>query len=176
VHVTQLFSFPSGDPTDFADLSESDGAALAKLQWFYENKFSFNTLHSQQPQTLAYALADSPVGLLGWNSQLFDDTLDPDFVIANVAVYWLTRTAGSSIRFYYEDAHAAQPQRKDPTTVPIGLANFANDFQSIRRFADRDHATITSWHRYQGAGHYAAHEATAVLTADIRQFFSTVTE
>lgn len=175
VHVTQLFSFPSGDPADFAGLSEEDGAALVKLQWFYENKFSFNTLHSQQPQTLAYALADSPVGLLGWNAQLFDDTLDPDFVIANVAIYWLTRTAGSSIRFYYEDAHASQPQQQDPTTVPTGLANFANDFQSIRRFADRDHASIVSWHKYDDpAGHYAAHAAPALLVNDIREFFTSL--
>jgi len=42
-------------------------AALARLQWFMDHKFSFNQLHSQQPQTLAHALADSPVGLLAWN-------------------------------------------------------------------------------------------------------------
>ncbi|MBC7301261.1 MAG: alpha/beta fold hydrolase, partial [Nocardia sp.] len=54
VHVTQLFSFPSGDPAEFEGLSEADMAALQHLQWFHENKMAFNTLHSQQPQTLAY--------------------------------------------------------------------------------------------------------------------------
>jgi epoxide hydrolase len=66
--------------------------------------------------------------------------------------------------------------------VPTGLAMFAGDFQSIRRFAERDHANIVSWHSYgtagrpgeqtDAAGHYAAHEATGVLVADIRAFFS----
>ena len=60
VHVTQLFSFPSGDPAEFEGMSAADQAAMQHLQWFYENKFSFNPLHSQQPQTLAFALADSP--------------------------------------------------------------------------------------------------------------------
>ncbi|WTL36267.1 epoxide hydrolase 1 [Nocardia sp. NBC_01503] len=181
VHVTQLFSFPSGDPAEMADLSEEDMAGLAHLQWFYENKMSFNTLHSQQPQTIAFALADSPTGLLAWNAQLFGESLDNEFIIGNVAVYWLTGTSGSALRFYYEDAHAEQPT--EPTTVPTGLAMFKGDFQSIRRFAERDHKNIISWHAYDvnsvhstsandAAGHYAAHEAPEVLVADIRQFFA----
>jgi epoxide hydrolase len=181
VHVTQLFSFPSGDPAEFEGMSADDMAAMQHLQWFYEHKFSFNTLHSQQPQTLAFALADSPAGLLAWNGQLFGESLDPEFVVANVAVYWLTGTAGSSIRFYYEDAHPGEPPA-GPTTVPTGLAMFAGDFQSIRRFAERDHANVVSWHSYgtlaaagtqtDAAGHYAAHEATGVLAADVRAFFA----
>ena len=181
VHVTQLFSFPSGDPAEFEGLTEEDQAALTVLQWFYDNKFSFNVVHSQQPQTLAYALADSPVGLLAWNAQLFPESIDDEFVIANVATYWLTGTAGSAIRFYYEDAHATG-RPSAPTTTPTALAMFAGDFQSIRRFAERDHQNIVSWHSYGSlaaagrpddtAGHYAAHEATGVLVADIRGFFA----
>ena len=64
VHVTQLFSFPSGDPAEFANLDETAQAALGKLQWFYATMFSFNVVQSQQPQTLAFAIADSPIGLL----------------------------------------------------------------------------------------------------------------
>jgi uncharacterized protein (TIGR03086 family) len=181
VHVTQLFSFPSGDPAELAGLSETDQAALAHLQWFYENMFSFNTLHSQQPHTLAFALADSPLGLLAWNAQLFGEHLDAGFVVANVALYWLTGTGGSAIRFYYEDTHTpVHPE--GPTTVPTGLAMFEGDFRSIRRFAERDHANIVSWNSYDAGtgtggprdapGHYAAHEAPEVLVADIRRFFA----
>ncbi len=181
VHVTQLFSFPSGDPSEFEGLSEADMAALGKLQWFYDNKMSFNQLQSQQPQTLAFALADSPAGLLAWNSQLLGESLDNDFVLANVAIYWFTGTSGSSTRFYYEDAHTAE-QPTGPTTVPTGVAMFAGDFQSIRRFAERDHSNIVSWNSYDpglktpggndAGGHYAAHEATDLLVADIQQFFA----
>ncbi|MCG5466895.1 epoxide hydrolase 1 [Micromonospora sp. MED01] len=181
VHVTQLFSFPSGDPAEFAGLSETDQAALGHLQWFYENKFSFNQVHSQQPQTLAFGLVDSPVGLLAWNAQLFDESLDADFILANVALYWFTGTAASAIRLYWEDAHAGEAPT-EPTTAPTALAMFPGDFQSIRRFADRDHANIVRWTAYETdvdgrgevGGHYAAHQATGVLVADIREFFASL--
>jgi hypothetical protein len=154
-------------------MSPEDQEMLGKLQWFLDNKFSFNQLHSQQPQTLAHALADSPAGLLGWNAQLFGD-VDDDFVLTNVAVYWFTRTAGSSIRFYYEDAHAsAHPS--GPTTVPLALGGVADDFHGVRRFAERDHANIAQWHVFdEPGGHYAAHVIPGVVGADLRGFFRTV--
>ena len=121
VHVTQLFSFPGGDPAELAGLNADEQAAMSVLQWFWQHKGAFNVLQGQQPQTLAHALADSPAGLLGWNAQLFDESLDDDFVLANVSLYWLTGTAGSSIRHYYEDTHQAPaadagPPREEPAT------------------------------------------------------------
>jgi epoxide hydrolase len=177
VHVTQVFSFPSGDPSEFAGMSAEDAAAMQKLQWFMDRKIAFNQLQSQQPQTLAHALADSPVGLLGWNTQLMtpdamgDKRLDPDFILANVALYWFTNTGGSSVRFYYEDAHG--PRSAEPTTVPLGVAGFAGDFSGVRRFAERDHKNLVQWTLHpEPGGHYAAHLEPDVLAADIRGFYS----
>ena len=172
VHVTQLYCFPAGAPGEMDGLTSEEQAALGVLSWFWENKGAFNTLHSQQPQTLAHAISDSPAGLLAWNGQLLDDSLDDDFVLTNVALYWLTGTASSSIRYYYEDARAQQAA--GPTTIPIALAAAADgDFKSIRRFADRDHTNIVSWHVLPGVtGHYAAHTNPAALAADIRGFFA----
>jgi epoxide hydrolase len=167
VHVTQIFSFPSGDPAEMEGLTDEEQAALQHLQWFWENMGAFNTLQSQSPQTLAHALADSPAGLLAWMGQLIN--LDNDFALTNIMIHWLCRTAGSSIRLYYEDARAQHPT--DPTTVPIGLAGFANDFKSIRRFAARDHRNIVQWNTYDVGGHYAAHEVPEVFAADLRGFF-----
>jgi pimeloyl-ACP methyl ester carboxylesterase len=176
VHVTQVFSFPSGDPAEFEGMSAEDVAALQKLQWFMDHKVSFNQLHSQQPQTLAHALADSPVGLLGWNTQLMtpdamgDKQLDEDFIVTNVALYWFTNTGGSSIRFYYEDAHGARPTQ--PTTVPLGVAGFSGDFSGVRRLAERDHKNLVQWNMHpEPGGHYAAHLEPEVLADDIRGFF-----
>jgi epoxide hydrolase len=169
LHVTQIFSFPSGDPSEMADLTPEEQGQLATLQWFYENKFSFNQLMSQQPQTLAYALSDSPVGLLAWNAQLFGEDLDDDFILTNVMLYWLTGTGGSAARLYYEDAHATQPT--EPTTVPLGLAAFGGDFSGIRRFAERDHSNIVRWSTFDHGGHFAAHKAPDLLVGDIRSFF-----
>lgn len=73
------------------------------------------------------------------------------------------------MRFYYEDAHTSE-HPTEPTTVPIGVAGFANDFASIRRFAARDHKTIVHWTRYDRGGHYA-HQVLDLLVADIREFF-----
>lgn len=174
VHVTQIFSFPSGDPAEFANLSEEDLKKVEFLQWFWENMGAFNKLQSSAPQTLAHALADSPVGQLAWNAQLFGDAVSRDYVLTNVMIYWLTNTAASSARFYYEDAHAEAPT--EPTTVPIGLANFADDFQSIRPFAARDHKNIVWWNTYDTGGHYAAHQVPDILVNDIRGFFRLLRE
>jgi epoxide hydrolase len=180
VHVTQVFSFPSGDPAEFENMSAEDLAAMQKLQWFMENKFSFNQLHSQQPQTLAHALADSPVGLLGWNLQLMtadamgEKALDADFILTNAVIYWFTNTGGSSIRFYYENAHAPSKAAQS-STVPIAVAGFGGDFSGVRRFAERDHQNIVQWHLYDApGGHYAAHTQPHLLIDDIRGFYSTL--
>ncbi|MFC5815453.1 epoxide hydrolase family protein [Nonomuraea harbinensis] len=175
VHVTQLFSFPSGDPAEFAGLSEEDQQGLAVLDWFWKEKGAFNVLHSQQPQTLAHALMDSPSGLVGWLAQLFDEDLDDDFVLTHAAIHWFTGTAASALRLYWENARAEQP--KEPTTVPIALAMGEGDFKSIRPFADRDHTRIVSWKTLPAParGHYTAHTATDALTSDVRDFFLSLT-
>lgn len=172
VHVTQLFSFPSGDPAEMADLTQDEQAALAHLQWFWENLGAFNTYQSQSPQTLAFALADSPVGLLAWNGQLLADQ-DEDFVIGNVAISWLTRTSGSSMRFYFENAKS-EYRPTEPTTTPTALSSWANDFQSIRRFAERDHSDIRQWKLRDGGSHYAAHTDSADIAGDIVEFYGSI--
>jgi pimeloyl-ACP methyl ester carboxylesterase len=178
VHVTQVFSFPGGDPAELADLTAEEQRELETLQWFYQNKISFNTLMSQQPQTLAFALLDSPTGLLAWNAQLFGfaerghDPLDADFTLTNVMLYWLTRTAASAARFYYEDAHATHPT--EPTSVPMGVAAFGGDFSGIRRFAQRDHRNIVRWSTFDRGGHFAAHKVPDLLVEEIRAFFRTL--
>ncbi|WP_120520967.1 epoxide hydrolase family protein [Arthrobacter celericrescens] len=174
VHVTQLFSFPTGDPAELAGLTPEEEAALEHLNWFWQNMGAFNQLQSQSPQTLAHALADSPAGLLGWNSQLFGDDLDDDFIVANVAVYWFTRTMASSVRIYYEMAKS-QERPAGPTVVPIALAAGGRDFQSIRRFAQRDHSNIAAWTVYPEHGHYAAHESPEAIAADIARFYGRLT-
>jgi epoxide hydrolase len=171
VHVTQLFSFPSGDPTEFADMSEEDLAALAFLEQFTAGGgLAYNAYQSAQPQTLAYALQDSPAGWLAWVTQLFQRFVEPEYIFVNASAYWLTNTIGSSIRRYYAEAHA-EAGPTEPTTTPTGVAIFANDFQSIRRFADRDHANIVSWNRYDRGSHFSPHDAPELLLDDIRQFF-----
>ncbi len=170
VHVTQAFSFPSGDPAEFANLTEEELGKVQFLQWFNENMNAYAKLQATVPQTIAHALADSPVGQLAWSCQLFGEAVSRDYILTNVMLYWLTNTAASAARFYYEDAHAADAPT-EPTTTPLGLANFAQDFQSIRPFAERDHRNIVSWHTFDRGDHFAAQSAPDLLIGDLRDFF-----
>ncbi|HKH36610.1 MAG TPA: epoxide hydrolase [Rubrobacter sp.] len=168
VHVNQIFSFPSGDPAEFEGMTQEELEYLQFLQNFVERAVH-DKVQEAQPQTIAHALADSPAGQLAWSGQLFGDALGPNEILTNASIYWLTNTAASAARFYYENKHAALPT--GPTTVPIGLASFAYDFRPIRKFAERDHTNIVSWSEFDRGSHWAAHDAPDLLIGDIRQFF-----
>lgn len=168
VHVTQLFSFPSGDPAELVDLNEQEAMFMEFLQKFGDEMAGYAKLQETAPQNLAHALADSPTGQLAWIAQLLA-ACDDDHVLTNATIYWLTNTGASSARFYYEDHHAQHPA--EPTTAPTGLASFAWDFTPLRRFADRDHANIVSWNEYDRGGHWSAQDAPDLLVDDMRAFF-----
>jgi len=85
---------------------------------------------------------------------------------------WLTGTAASAARLYYENAHATP--RPEPTTIPIGLAAFGGDFSGIRRCAERDHKNIIRWSTFDRGGHFAAHKVPELLVDDIQAFFRKV--
>lgn len=172
VHVTQIFSFPSGDPAEFADMSEDEMRRMGVLQNFWENMSGYSKLQQARPQNVAFALADSPVGQLAWTMQLMGEpAVTKDFLLANVSIYWFTNTAGSSARLYYEDAHREDAQT-EPTTFPMGVAIFPDDFQTIRRFAERDHHNLVHWSEFERGGHYSGHDAPELLAGDLKVFFA----
>jgi epoxide hydrolase len=170
VHVNQIFSFPSGDPAEFEGLPEADLEYLQFAQGFMERAIH-DSGQRAQPQTIAHALADSPSGQLAWIVQLLAGQ-DPDVILTNASIYWFTNTGASSARFYYENHHAESSS--EPTTVPIGLASFAFDMKTVRRFAERDHKNIVSWNVYDRGGHWAAHDAPDLLIGDIKEFFASL--
>jgi epoxide hydrolase len=171
VHVTQLFSFPSGDPAEFENMTAEDQEAMQFLQDFSNaGGLAYNAYQSAQPQTLTYALNDSPAGWLAWVCQLFANYVDRDYILDNASLYWLTGTIGSSVRRYYEEAHVTH-EPSGPTKSQIGVAIFAEDFKSIRRFAERDHSNIVRWTRYDRGSHFSPHDAPDLLLRDMREFF-----
>jgi pimeloyl-ACP methyl ester carboxylesterase len=171
VHVTQIFSFPSGDPAELEGLTQKEMEYLQFLKTFNDEMSAFAQLQGTKPQNVTHALADSPVGQLAWTAQLLAATSD-DHVLTNATIYWLTNTAASAARFYYEDHHAEHPA--EPTTVPIGLASFAFDFTPLRRFAERDHSNIVSWNEYDRGSHWATQDAPDLLIADLQKFFGSL--
>jgi microsomal epoxide hydrolase len=188
VHVNMLLTAPSGDPEELAGLGESDHARLAHAMRFVEDMSGYMKLQSTRPQTLAYALNDSPVGQLAWivekfrewtdNTGLPDDAVDRDQMLTNVMLYWLTGTIGSSAQLYYEIAgmlptspQAASAPRPEPNPVPLGVAVFPHElFLPIRKFADRDFPNIVHWSEFDRGGHFAAMEEPDLLVTDIRAF------
>jgi pimeloyl-ACP methyl ester carboxylesterase len=178
LHVLQLFSFPSGDPSEFEKLEPQDYAGLEHMKWF-QSVGGYNTMNASRPQTVAVGLSDSPVGLLAY-SELFNSfgngtSLVPlDKILMEVSVNWFANAAAGMSGSYLENGRAqAEPQINH---APTGVAVFKDDFQTIRTFAERDNANIVHWSRFDEGGHFAALEVPEVLAGDIRTFFANLPE
>lgn len=180
VNAATLGFIPLGpiSPETVSSFTSAEKARLQRLQQFMAERFGFNFIQSHRPQALAYALSDSPAGLLAWMSELFTsfgDTpaaVDMDAFVTNVAIYWFTRTAAASMRHYYENAHdpnAWTPKQK--SGVPTGVAVFEESDVAIRHFSE-DQNHIVYWKEYPKGGHYAALEYPDVWTQDVRDFFA----
>ena len=171
-HVLQLFSFPSGDPAEFENLSEKDQAGLAFLGTFQE-RAGFSAAMSSRPQSLSFGLSDSPAAQLAWSELLvaFGDgsLLTKDQILTTVSLYWFTNTSASAARSYYEEAHSGAAPAVNH--APTGVAVFADDFRTIRPWAERDNSNIVHWSEFDQGGHWAAAEVPEVLTGDLRDFF-----
>jgi pimeloyl-ACP methyl ester carboxylesterase len=167
------------DPEELASLSDAEKQRLERLKVSTAGPGNgYFQLQATRPQTLAYALTDSPVGQLAWIVEKFkewtwaaevpEDAVDRDQLLTNVMLYWLTGTAGSSAGVYYENLHAGfvPPQ---PGTVPTGVAVFAGDY-AIRRYGEQGN-NIVHWTEFDRGGHFAAMEAPDLLIDDVRTFF-----
>ena len=176
IHVNNLLTFPSGQ---LDNLSGADQGRLKLMQRWQNEMSGYASIQSTRPQTLAYALTDSPVGQLAWIVEKFkewtdpaaglpEDAVDRDRLLTDVSIYWLTATAGSSARLYYEGAKS-WGQANEPSAVPTGVAVFPMDI-TIRSIAESQH-NIVHWTEFDRGGHFAAMEAPDLLVADIREFF-----
>jgi pimeloyl-ACP methyl ester carboxylesterase len=162
-------------------------ASWQRTQQWTRDRQGYADIQSTRPQTLAYALTDSPVGQLAWIVEKFkewtdsrdrpEDAVDRDLLLTNVMLYWLTGTAGSSARIYYERAHAdywgAPPE---PSAAPTALAVFPRDnFIPLRHIAEQTNR-ILRWIEFDLCGHFAAMEQPDLLVADIRESFRQLPE
>ncbi|NGN67874.1 epoxide hydrolase [Streptomyces sp. A7024] len=171
-HVLQLFAFPSGDPAEFEKMTPADYAALEFAGWF-NTVNGFAHMNASRPQTIAAALSDSPVGQLAYN-ELFENfgngtsLLTRDQVLTQISLYWLTNTSAGAVR-YHQAEKSVEPR---VNAGPIGITVFADDFKSIRPFAERDNTNIVSWTEQPRGGHFASLEVPDVLAAELRAFYA----
>jgi epoxide hydrolase len=157
------------------DLAEADRARVQERQRQWAEAKGYLDIQSTRPQTLAYALTDSPAGQLAWIVEKFEEwteeAVDRDQLLTNVGVYWLTRSGASAARFIYESAHAGPDWGSPPTTPPApqGLALFGGD-DLLRRVMDPEHR-IEHWSEFDRGGHFPAMEVPDLLVGDVRAFF-----
>lgn len=181
LHLNTLAAPPSGDPKEIEVLTEKEKTYLDAAQRFRQQGSAYFMIQSTRPQTLAYALTDSPTGLLAWIGEKFhewsdrssgDGAIEPAQLLTNVSVYWFTGTANSSARLYFEFARSGSSWgRVETSTVPTGVAVFPREIAPpIRSFAERSN-NIVHWTEFDRGGHFAAMEQPDLLVADVRAFF-----
>jgi pimeloyl-ACP methyl ester carboxylesterase len=179
VHINGALAYPAVQPADLDELTAAEQARLAAADRLREIGSGYADLQSTRPQTIAYALTDSPIGQLAWIVEKFwewtdparalpDHAVDRDHLLTDVTLYWLTGTGASSAQLYYE-ARVASGSSVVKSSVPTGIALFPTD-PTIRRVAEREH-NIVHWSEFDRGGHFAAMEVPDLLVQDIRAFF-----
>jgi pimeloyl-ACP methyl ester carboxylesterase len=177
VHLNMLSPVTPGDPP--ADLSDADLARVERLRAFRRTGSGYGAIQSTRPQTVGYGLTDSPAGQLAWIAEKFGEwtdgglpgAVDRDQMLTNISVYWLTRTAGSSARLYYEAARAGSWGAPAPSSAPTGVAVFPAEIAApVRRLAELSNH-IVHWTEFDRGGHFAAMEEPDLLVGDVREFF-----
>ena len=178
MHVNALITlgaidWQSANPT--AGLSEEEIRTVYEAATRWKERSGYAAIQSSRPQTLAYALTDSPLGLLAWNLEWFVDydparaqqtPVDHDAILTNVTICWHTATAGSSARLYKEAGDAFSGGSR--SGVPTAVAVFPGD-ATIRSLAERSH-DIVRWTEFDRGGHFASLQAPDLLIDDIRAF------
>ncbi|MDF3307172.1 alpha/beta hydrolase [Rhodococcus sp. T2V] len=181
-----LTLIPSGlQPLDGV-LTPAEQALMAANDRKKSAEIGYVALQSSKPQTLAYALSDSPVAQAAWIVEKLrswtdcggdlESALTKDEILMMVCAPWFTATGGSSARAYYEMArYFAQNAGNTPTRVevPTGVGVFPFELYPTSRRIASDHFNIVHWTDMPAGGHFAAMEQPSLLVADIRKFFST---
>jgi pimeloyl-ACP methyl ester carboxylesterase len=187
IHLTPPLAPP--DPATFDDLTDRERAALASLEHAAEWESGYSQEHATRPQTIGYALVDSPAALCAWiveklwawtdhDGQL-ETVLTRDELLDNVMLYWLPGTGASSARLYWESIRQVNRWISGPVTdtvaVPTGCSIFPRELQRpSRRWAARRFLDIRWWNELDKGGHFAAFEQPELFVNEVRSFFRLV--
>src|SRR5690348_3535239 len=167
VHVNAAtVGFIPFDKPDDAELTDAERTRVARRDRYQADGNAYFQVQATRPQTLAYGLTDSPAGQLAWIVEKFrqwtdcvdtpDEAVDRDQLLTNVSVYWLTRTAGSAARLYYEAMHSGPGWGVAPagekSSTPTGVAVFPKDISlPLRHLAERSE-NIVHWSEFGRGG------------------------
>jgi len=191
IHLNLLMTEPPpqvAHPTD----TEEERAAAKALTTERQTGFAYFLEQATRPQTIGYALLDSPVALAGW--MLDPDTdaynkiarafaggppaggLTRDHILDNMTLYWLTGTGASAARLYWEAARAqalAAGQTPPPLRLPVAFTVFPGEiFRAPRSWVEQQYPTLAYYHQAARGGHFAAWEEPELYATEIRAAFS----
>ncbi|MFJ7214968.1 epoxide hydrolase family protein [Amycolatopsis sp. NPDC098790] len=168
--------------------TDEEKAADAALEVFGATGRGYLVEQSTRPETIGYALLDSPVALAAWMLDHDTDSyhkiaraflgeapsgnLTREHILDNITLYWLTGTGVSAARAYWENAHAGGGQTPPPVTVPVAFSAFPGEiFQAPRSWVQSSYPTLSSYHQPDRGGHFAAWEEPGLFTAELRAAF-----
>lgn len=180
IHVS-LLAMPR-DPAPPSPPTEEDLRFVEQLRHWLREETGYSAIMGTKPQTLAYGLTDSPVGLAAWIVEKFrawsdcggdiERSIPMDVLLTNIMLYWVTGAVNSSSWPYYARLHSPWIiSETERVTVPTAYAAFPREIiRPPRRWAER-YYNIQRWTEMPAGGHFAALEQPDVLAADIRAFF-----
>jgi hypothetical protein len=193
-HTRTSAGMPFGPPIDLDGLSVADRARAERFNAYQADQLGYLHLQATRPQTLAYALHDSPAGQLAWIVERFHDWTDPaaelpedavdrDQLLTGVSIYWFTGSGASSAHATYDGMQAWRklatqqaadpdappgPSKAAPPGPPTGVAVFAADTTIRSRL---DPTSTMHWSEFNRGGHFPAMETPDLLVGDLRAFF-----
>jgi epoxide hydrolase len=176
LHLNMVTARPVPD----APLLDDEKIALDRAREWRRTGTGYQEIQGTRPQSLGYALQDSPAGLAGWIVEKFQDWSDGDIADAytfdrlldNITAYWVTGAAASSLRIYWEmrqNGRGAIPQAR--VTVPTAVAMFPGEIVYPPRAWTEAAFNVVRWTHPPRGGHFAAMEAPAEYVEDVRSFF-----
>src|ERR671910_864111 len=176
--------------------SEEERAALDAINTFTTSGFGYFLEQSTRPQTIGYALLDSPVALAAWLldhdtdsyekiARAFVDgepagNLTRDNILDNITLYWLTGTGASAARSYWEDGHAAAAaaasgEAPPEVSIPTGFTTFPGEiWRTPRSWAEKSYPNLTYFNEVDRGGHFAAWEEPELFSEEMRAAFTSM--
>jgi len=192
IHTNLLVTGLGGG--DHPSDTEEEKAAIAALATFRASGFGYFLEQATRPQTIGYALLDSPVALAAWMldhdtdsyykiSHAFVDgepagNLTQDHILDNITLYWLTGTGASAARSYWESGRAqalAAGQAPPQVLLPVGFTTFPDEiFQAPRSWVEQGYPNVAYYNKAERGGHFAAWEEPELFSSEVRAAFESL--
>jgi len=180
IHLNMAVVTP--DPETFDDLTEFEQAAIQSFQFYQDSDSGYSKQQSTRPQTLGYGLTDSPIGQAAWIIEKFyqwtdcdghpENVISRDELLTNIMMYWLTETAASSAKLYWESFGEFNGSE---VTTPTGVSIYPKEiFRASERWLKKRYTNLKYYNVLQEGGHFAAFEKPEIYINEIRTFFSDV--